>query len=286
MIPLIDADILLHELGWSGQFKDKETKEDILLDFELVAEMLDQKIKLICEDVDATHPPILFITNSEWLNKHLNRERRWFGGTEQEFVPGFRYGLAKARPYKGTRHNPKPFHFYNIIAHLRANYTTIIAQDGYEADDLMCQYQTEYNELGKTTVICSRDKDLRICPGWHFSWECGKQKAIGPFFTDRLGSLDIKDNGDTIGYGMKFFYYQMLVGDTADNIPGLPKVGDAGAVKLLKDLTTEWEMFEAVRNMYLEKMGDSAKEYFREQADLLWMVQRHGEKYSPPKKGT
>jgi len=75
------------------------------------------------------------------------------------------------------------------------------------------------------------------------------------------------------------------VGDTADNIPGLPKVGDARAVKLLQDLHTEEEMFAAVQALYIEKMGDNARDYFREQSQLLWMVQQKGVGYTPPKKG-
>lgn len=57
MTPLIDGDILLHELGWSGQFKDKETEEEVLLPFEHVQKLLDKKIENICYDVEATNPP-------------------------------------------------------------------------------------------------------------------------------------------------------------------------------------------------------------------------------------
>jgi hypothetical protein len=79
VLPLIDADILLHEIGWSSQFKDKETGEEILFDFDKVAELLDEKVKLICEDVGANQPPILFLTNSERLAARVNRERKWTG---------------------------------------------------------------------------------------------------------------------------------------------------------------------------------------------------------------
>jgi nitrogen fixation-related uncharacterized protein len=43
MKALIDGDILLHEISWSGQFKDKETGEEVLLDDEHVAKLLHQK---------------------------------------------------------------------------------------------------------------------------------------------------------------------------------------------------------------------------------------------------
>ena len=291
MIPLIDADILLHELGWSGQFKDKESGEEILLDFEFVAEMLDEKIKLICLDVDATEPPILFITDSEWLNKQTNRLRKWKGEPEKPFFKGFRYGIAVTKPYKGTRNNPKPFHFYNIIAYLMANYNVIISEDGYEADDMMTMMQYGRED----TIICSRDKDLRICPGWHFSWECGQQRSIGPHFTDRIGSLNLVRKLDPEGkvkstelkgYGLKFFYSQMLTGDVADNIPGLPKVGAVFAYDLLNPLTTEYQLYEVVKTVYIEKVGEGAKEYFMEQATLLWMAQEQYVPYKIPKKGT
>lgn len=237
--------------------------------FDKVQELLDEKIKGICLDVGATEPPILFITNSEWVTNHLNRIRKYTGQPKCYHVPGYRYDIATTKPYKGTRHNPKPFHFYNIITYLIAEYNVVVSRGGLEADDMMCLHQTSQDN----TIICSRDKDLRICPGWHYSWECGGQRSVGPHYTDEIGSLGLGHNGKTLGYGLKMFFYQLLVGDTADNIPGLPKVGDKGALKALMPLTTEKELFKTVQGMYKEKMGEGAKDFFREQSGLLWMQQ-------------
>lgn len=271
MIPLIDADILLHELGWSGQFKDKDTGEDILLPFEHVQELLDQKIKNICEDVDATEPPILFITNSEWVCSFLAQRYHYIGGEKPYFIPNFRYAVATTKPYKGTRKNPKPFHYKNIVAYLLDHYNVKVSRGGLEADDMICLYQSGSEE---DTIICSRDKDLHICPGWHFSWECGAQRAIGPHYTDEFGSLEFdKAKGKLTGYGLKFFFSQMLTGDAADNIPGLPKIGVAKAWEALSPCDTEKKLYQTVKSMYIEVMGDQAKEYFMEQMALLWMKQ-------------
>ncbi len=280
MLALIDADVLVHELGWSGQFKDKETGEDVLLSLERVLTLLDEKIKLICEDVEASEPPILFLTDSEWLHNEMdNRDRIQDFEPRDDFVPNFRYDVAVTQPYKGNRKNPKPTHFWSIVLHMLDNYECVVSEGGLEADDELCITQTYVNG---DTVICSRDKDLRICPGNHFSWECGGQRAVGPHFTDRLGSLSVGNNGKTLGYGLKFFYYQMLVGDTADHILGLRSVGDKGALKLLDGLETEWELYSAVKAAYKDKgMG---KEYFMEQANLLWMIQERGVGYGPPKR--
>ena len=271
MTPLIDADVLLHELGWSGEFKDRETGEEILFDFDRVQELLDEKIQLICLETEADTAPLMFISDSEWLAKQEKRE----------FVPNFRYERAVTKPYKGTRKNPKPFHFYNILAYLRGNYNVIVARDGYEADDEIAIYQYRHWSSGKNnTIICSRDKDLRICPGNHYSWECGSQASIGPVEVDRVGYL-VRDEEarKTYGFGLAFFFYQMLVGDAVDNIPGLPGCGDVSARKILEGATTERDYYERVRQAYKEKLGDGAKEYFLEQRDLLWIVQERGKPY-------
>lgn len=293
MQPLIDADILLHEIGWSGEFTDKETKESIILDPIRVFEILDEKVKYICEDVKATQPPILYLTDSEWLNNELNRRRKFIGEPEVEYKPLFRYEVAVTQPYKGNRNNPKPFHFKNLIIHMLSEYNVVVSNNGLEADDMMC---IEQRRRPSETIICSRDKDLRICEGWHFSWECGSQKAIGPEFTDRIGWLNmeikekelptgkIRTEKKVTGYGLSFFYYQMLVGDTADYIPGLQGWGQVKAYDLLSTLSTEEELFKAVKEAYVEKLGkDKSKSYFLEQANLLWMIQKDGEFYKIPK---
>lgn len=283
MTPLIDGDLLLHEIGWSCEFKDQDTGEPVLMSWDFCQDLLDKKIQLICEDVGATTPPILFLSDSEWINNQINRRRKLAGEEPREFVKGIRYGFAKTKPYKGTRNNPKPYHFYNIITYLMSEYDTCISEEGLEADDMMCIEQSKRDD----TIICSRDKDLRICEGWHYSWECGGQRAIGPDKTDRVGWLVCDDHllpsgkvkKKYYGYGLKFFFFQMICGDTADNIPGLPKKGAAAAYKLLDPMEKPSEMFAAVQALYKEVMGDKAKEYFFEQANLLWMRTEKGQDF-------
>ena len=73
----------MHELGWSGQFKDKDTGEEILFDFEKVQSLLEDKLTLICNEVGATEPPTLFFSDNEWLAKKqgeimpLTSDMRW-----------------------------------------------------------------------------------------------------------------------------------------------------------------------------------------------------------------
>src|SRR3546814_8237009 len=90
-------------------------------------------------------------------------------------------------------------------------------------------------------ISCSRDKDLRINPGLHYRWECGKQLADGPTFVTELGHLELSSGTSKKlrGSGLKFFYAQLITGDTVDNISGLPKHGPVRAFNELSECGTE-----------------------------------------------
>lgn len=261
---LIDSDILLHEVGWSGEFKDKETGELVLLPFSKVQEILDGKIEDILHQVGTEESPILFFSSSE----DLCRLATQVDGVEREHIPNFRYDRAVSKPYKGTRKQPKPFHFLNIAAYLMSSYDFCISTNGLEADDELGIYQYSHED----TIICSRDKDLRMIPGLHYSWECGKQREVGPYNTDELGIL-YKEGKKVLGYGFKFFYYQMLVGDAVDNIPGLMGYGPVKAFNIIEPLKSEQALRQAVVKEY--KMTEQSKDYFDEQHDLLWIKREY-----------
>jgi len=87
-------------------------------------------------------------------------------------------------------------------------------------------------------------------------------------------------SGDKV-YGRKWFWLQMLHGDTADNIPGLPKYknakgalalcGPATAEKLLADCVNNTQAFSVVALLYQGFYGEDWWVNMLEQAVLLWM---------------
>lgn len=269
MLPLIDGDILLYELGFSGEIFDEDSGEIVPLSFDRVAELLDRKIELICEDVEATEPPILFLTGRKdvWNNPRLV-------GSEEPFKPNFREKIAVTKPYKGTRKAQKPFHFYNLWAYMLATYDCRVA-NGVEADDEMSIFQRKHPE---DTIICSRDKDLRQVPGWHFSWECGAQAALGPTHTGDVGWIQYDpDKNKLFGYGLAFLYSQMLTGDVVDNIPGLPRWGPRKAWDVLEHCHTADDFANEVTHQYQMAKGGEWLEYFQEQHTLLKMLDEEPE---------
>lgn len=274
--PLIDLDVIRYEIGFCGEYV--EEGELRVREFDFVAELLDQRIKGICEDTESTEPPIGFLTGSDLAARIVNRVSRYNGNAELVIDTPFRERIACTKPYKGTRKGAKPFHFENITAYLLSEYDCRIS-NGLEADDLMCIEQTS-RLRDSDTIICTRDKDLRMCPGWQFGWECGKQPSFGPVYVDNKGTLQLT-NGKLKGTGLKFFFSQMLTGDTVDNIPGCKGMGPAKAFKLLDGCNTKREHELAVIGAYQNVYGDAWKDMLEEQSKLLWMVRELNEDGSP-----
>jgi len=287
---LCDADVILYEVGFGAQMKDPDTGLPDVKNWDWVQELLEHKLKLIQEEAGATDL-LLFFTNTKRINKLLNRERVRQEQPVKEYIPNFREAIAVQKEYKGDRKAEKPFHFYNLLAHMLSNYPHYVGEDGLEADDYMCirQYKTWRD---KDTIICSRDKDLRQCPGMHYSWEMGKQAAIGPLFVEPLGFLEKRNEGQKyangkpkpislFGTGHKFFYAQMLMGDKVDSIGGVEGRGPAFAHNLLHDVETERECYELVAEIYVKAYGDDWRVRMKEQADLLHMVRELNEDGSP-----
>lgn len=284
MQPLIDADVLRYEIGSCGEYNetDEATGETrhVIREWDFVQELFEGRIKSICEDVGATREPLLFLTGSETAFTMVNRMEGNSGEAKLSLDVPFRERVATVKPYKGTRREGKPFHFDNLTAFILGNYKTRVS-NGLEADDLMCIEQwSRYKDFD--TIICSRDKDLRMCPGWQYGWECGKQPSFGPELVDNKGNIRLSADNKTIkGVGLKFFFAQMLIGDTVDNIPGCPKVGPVKAFKLLEECNTKREHELAVIGAYKDFYGGEYQERLEEQSKLLWMVRELNDDGSP-----
>lgn len=263
MRALIDADVLTYEAGFSGQYVDEEGNEQ-LRSFEFVAEVLDDKINNIVEAAWCDEP-ILYLTYGRHLHKLINKEAARQGLPPYEYKPNFRFEAATITPYK-ERGNKKPFHFHNIIAYMLGNYKVKVVE-GIEADDAICM------DKG---VICTRDKDLRMVPGWHYGWECGAQPGFPLAEVDELGFLERRGN-KLHGTGYKFFSAQRLMGDNVDSIPGLYGYGPVKVLKLLSHLESKSDLDAAVEEEYEKVIGEGYEKRLEEVSHLLWMLQERTE---------
>lgn len=169
----------------------------------------------------------------------------------------FRNEIAKSHVYKGNRKSvQKPRHLQHARDYMHGKYEAIISQ-GEEADDLIA---IEATRLGHDACVASIDKDMLQIPCWHFNIVKGTYERVTP-------------DG-----GMKFFYTQILTGDTADNIKGLFRVGPKKAEKILDGAVSEEELWDRVVKAY-----DGDEERIVENARLLWLRREVGEIWLPPK---
>lgn len=120
-----------------------------------------------------------------------------------------------------------------------------------EADDAMT---IQAHHLGMDGVIWSDDKDLRCTPYLYYNQSTGTVEGpephgwVGAKLTDS-GNLKV------IGRGPIFFWAQMLMGDSADNVAGLAKYngalcGPAATLKILGEVRDRDEAANLVIDGY------------------------------------
>lgn len=150
---------------------------------------------------------------------------------------GGRYKQAIQKPYQGNRvDKPKPRMLHVMRQWLSDNYRGVMCET-CEADDSMAaaQYQALAAGNRDLSIIASKDKDLDMVPGLHMVWDTGDIIDTAASNNGDFGWVDLKETRSASGskssklkgYGHKWFWAQMLIGDTADHIAGLPKVTGA-----------------------------------------------------------
>ncbi len=113
---------------------------------------------------------------------------------------------------------------------------TPIEQSGYEADDLIATYARQAEAAGADVLIISADKDLMqvVTPKVLFyDFESGARGRPG-YRPER--KIDVAGVIEHFGVPPeKVVDIQALVGDTSDNVPGVPGIGVKTAAQLLAE---------------------------------------------------
>ncbi len=159
--------------------------------------------------------------------------------------PTFRHEMFE--PYKAQR-PPMPDDLRKQIDHvMRAiglmGFKVVVSQ-GNEADDCIAALAARF-KAQRPVVIVGADKDLKQCLDTSVVlWDPGSKK-------DTLTTLDefTKATGLTPA---QWPDYQALIGDSADNIPGIPKVGPKTADTIMAQAPT----LEALKETLIKGGGD------------------------------
>ncbi len=179
-----------------------------------------------------------------------------------------RFAIATVKPYQGQRDSGrKPKNWEALRSWLetgdlpkgwgRAVWRDREADDGVAA---ACRFAIASNRL---PGIFSRDKDFRMIPGLHVDFLT--------FDTINVPETCWAKTVDGKLFGRKWFWQQLLTGDSADNIPGIPGVGEVAATKLLADAHDTTSAFDVCMDAYGSKYGDAVHDRILEQAALLWL---------------
>ena len=167
--------------------------------------------------------------------------------------------------YKGNR-GPSPDEFREQVPVvkeiLREMQIPVVTAEGFEADDVLGTLSRQAAERGITTVIVSGDRDLLQISGPATEIIIPKTRG-GETTYERYRPDDVKAAFGVTPEG--FIELKALMGDSSDNVPGLPGVGPKTAQKIL-------EQFGSIREARLhadEIKPKKAMEAMRDHGDEL-----------------
>src|SRR5580698_8661074 len=122
----------------------------------------------------------------------------------------------------------------------------------WEADDLIAAYACAAEKVGGKTTIVSSDKDLMqlIRPGV-IMLDPIKQKPIGP--PEVMEKFGVTPD--------KVIEVQALIGDSTDNVPGVPGIGPKGAAQLIGEYGDLESVLAAAPSMKPSKRRDALIEH-------------------------
>lgn len=177
----------------------------------------------------------------------------------------FRHEMYEA--YKGTRKGmPEELHeqMPRIKEILHAMHIRIVEQEGFEADDLIGTLSKKGEREGFAVTILSGDRDLL---------QLATDTVLVRIPKTKHGKTEVEDyyaKNVVETYGVTpliFIDMKGLMGDTSDNIPGVPGIGEKTAAKLLAEYGDLDGVYAAVDSMKASKM----KQNLIENKDLAYL---------------
>lgn len=177
----------------------------------------------------------------------------------------FRHEMYGA--YKGTRKGmPEELHeqMPRIKEILQAMHIRIVEQEGFEADDLIGTLSKKGEREGFAVTILSGDRDLL---------QLATDTVLVRIPKTKHGKTEVEDyyaKNVVETYGVTpliFIDMKGLMGDTSDNIPGVPGIGEKTAAKLLAEYGDLDGVYAAVDSMKASRM----KQNLIENKDLAYL---------------
>ncbi len=196
--------------------------------------------------------------------------------------------IAVAFDLKAPTHRHKMFDGYKATRHgmpeelaeqmpvikeiLKDMNITIIEKEGFEADDILGTMSKNAEDVGINTTILSGDRDTFQLASDRITIRIPRTKA-GKTEEDDYDKAKIKET-----YGVEpkqLIQVKGLMGDTSDNIPGVPGVGEKTALKLIQEYGSINKLYEALESGNSTVKG-ALKEKLTNNKELAYMSETLG----------
>lgn len=174
-------------------------------------------------------------------------------------APTFRHKIYEA--YKGTR-KPMPEELREQVPVmkevLKAMHITIMEQAGLEADDILGTLAKKAEQAGMEVSLVSGDRDLLQIATDHIKIRIPKTKQ-GRTEIEDYYAADVQAAYQVTP--LQFIELKALMGDTADNIPGVPKVGEKTAQALMVEYGSLDNIYVHVEEISKKSIRESLIEH-------------------------
>ena len=182
-------------------------------------------------------------------------------------APTFRHVMYQE--YKGTR-KPMADELRQQVPVIKEVLTAMgimcISKEGFEADDILGTLAKRAESENIEVALVSGDRDLLQIATDVIKIRIPKTKAGKTEIEDYYA----KDVVSVMGVTPKAFIdLKALMGDTADNIPGVPKVGQKTATELM----VKYQSLDSIYDNLEEITKNSIRESLRENKDLAYLSQ-------------
>ena len=207
---------------------------------------------------------------------------------EEDLNPDY---IAVAFDLKGPTERHKMYECYKANRHgmpdelaqqmpiikdvLKAMNIKIIEKQGYEGDDILGTLSKEAEEQGIDVTILSGDRD---------TFQLTSDKVTVRIPRTKMGKTENEDYDRTRvleEYGIEpkeLIEVKGLMGDTSENIPGIPGVGEKTALNLIRHYKTIDNLYKEVEtNESLIDVKGKLKEKILENKELAYLSRKLGE---------
>ena len=172
--------------------------------------------------------------------------------------PTFRHKMFQA--YKGTR-KKMPEELHEQVPRMKKMLALMgiktVELAGYEADDILGTLAKRGEKEGMEVRVITGDRDLLQLASEHIMIRIPKTKKGGTEVENYLAN-DVMDKYQVTP--VEFIDVKALMGDTADNIPGVPSVGEKTATNLIVQYKSVENIYEHIDEITRKKLHETLVE--------------------------